>query len=197
MVKKVLFVALLSVSAVLAACGTNDDLTVSDSGAPTSASDVGDTHNAADIAFAQDMVPHHQQAIEMANQVLERGEAPSVKDLAQRIRDDQSEEIDLMRGWLAEWGEEEVDHGSDDPSMDTGPGAMRQEDMEALAQASGRDLDKMFLEMMIPHHEGAIAMADTELADGEFAEALALAERIVEAQQAEISEIEGLLAGFE
>ena len=193
--KKICLAALLCVAAGLAACGTNDDPTVTDSGGETSSSEVGDTHNAADIAFAQGMIPHHQQAIDMSNQVLERGEAPSVKDLAQRIKGDQSEEIDLMRGWLAEWGEEEVDHGSDDPSMDMG--TMPQEDMEALAQTSGRDLDKMFLEMMIPHHEGAIAMAETELADGEFADALALAERIVDAQKAEISEIQGLLAGLE
>ena len=193
--KKILVVTLLGVSALLGACGTNDDPTVSDSGSETSSSEVGDTHNDADIAFAQGMIPHHQQAIEMSNQVLERGEAPSVKDLAQRIKDDQSEEIDLMRGWLAEWGAEEVDHGADDPTMDMG--TMPQEDMEALAQASGPDLDKMFLEMMVPHHEGAISMAETELADGEFAEALALAERIVEAQKAEISEIQGLLAGLE
>lgn len=193
--KKILLATLLCTSAALAACGANDDPTVADSGGETAPAAAGDTHNEADVAFAQGMIPHHQQAIEMANQVLERGDAPSVKDLAQRIKDAQSEEIDLMRGWLAEWGEEEVDHGADDPTVDMG--TMPQEDMEALAQASGPDLDKMFLEMMIPHHEGAIAMAETELADGEFADALALAERVVDAQKAEISEIQGLLAGLE
>ena len=70
---------------------------------------------------------------------------------------------------------------------------MSAEDMEALMGASGADFDRMFLEMMIVHHEGALEMAETQIADGEFPDAIALAERIVDTQQAEIDEMNGIL----
>lgn len=201
------FVAAAVGLVLLGACGRGDNPTVAGGGttvAEGAEGDAGGSRNEADLTFAQGMIVHHQQAVEMADHVLERGEAADVKALAQRIKDAQSEEIDLIRGWLAEWGEEEAPadtpHGGGDGTdmkAKEEAGAKAKADMEALANAEGAELDKMFLEMMIPHHEQAIAMAETEVEEGEFADAIALAERIISDQRAEITEIQGLLAGRE
>lgn len=182
-----MFLALAVTAAVaLGACGGADDPVVDDAGATTTAA--GEERNDADVEFAQGMIAHHQQAVEMSDMVLERGENAEVKALAQRIKDAQTSEIELMQGWLSEWGEDEaaMDHDM--------PGQMSEEDMAKLEEASGLELDKMFLEMMVPHHESAIEMAQTEVEDGESSDAKALAERVIEDQTAEIEEIKGLLA---
>ena len=185
-----MFLALaLSAALAFSACGRADDPVVEDAGATTTAAD--EARNDADVEFAQGMIAHHQQAVEMSDMVLERGENAEVKALAQRIKDAQTSEIELMRGWLKDWGEDET---SAEHEM---PGQMSEEDMAKLEEASGAELDKMFLEMMIPHHESAIEMAETELEDGEFSDAKDLAQRVVDDQTAEIAEIKALLADFE
>lgn len=185
-----LFLALILSAAVgFTACGRADDPVVEDAGATTTEAE--QDRNDADVEFAQNMIRHHQQAVEMSAMVLERGETAEVKALAQRITDAQTSEIDLMEGWLSKWGEDE-EAGMD---MDM-PGEMSEEDMAKLEAASGRELDKVFLEMMVPHHESAIEMARIELEDGESSEAKTLAERVIEDQTAEIAEIKGLLAEF-
>jgi len=174
----------------LAACSSDDDGTVT---APEESSDAA--HNDADVAFAQGMIPHHQQAVEMAQLAEGRAEDPAVLDLAGRIEAAQAPEIEQLTAWLEEWGEDpagmegmEGMEGMDSATMST-------EDMEALEAASGPEFDRMFLEMMIEHHEGAIAMAETEIESGEFPDAVAMAEEIVATQQAEIDEMTDLLAG--
>ena len=153
-------------------------------------------HNQADIAFAQGMVPHHQQAIEMADQVPSRTTNPAVVSLADRIRAAQQPEIDKLNGWLSAWGaggstgHGSMDHGSMGHDMG---GMMSAEDMSALEQAQGPAFDRMWLQMMVEHHRGAIEMARTELRDGQHAEAKAMAQQIVDSQQAEIDEMTRLL----
>jgi len=169
----------------VAGCGSEDG---------SAGSDSTSSHNSADVAFATDMIPHHAQAIEMADMALTRAEDTDVIDLAGQIKAAQDPEIEAMSGWLEAWGEEVPDLGDDMSGMDDSmPGMMSEADMQGLADSSGAAFDRMWLTMMIEHHEGAISMAETELSDGESAEAKSLADDIIEGQQAEVTTMQGLL----
>ena len=189
--KKLLTLYLLSLALVATACGSGDDPTVNAEDQPAAA----EQHNDADVEFAQGMIPHHEQAIEMADLVIERGESEEVKALAADIKGAQGPEIETLRGWLEDWGEEESSDAGGHAGMGTGEAEtmMSEDEMVQLEQESGAELDKMFLEMMIQHHEGAITMAETEVEQGEFADAKDLAQRIVDTQQAEITTMKDLL----
>ena len=198
-------VAVAAAVALLAGCtgseqgapGTNQGTPPSASQPPASAGQ----HNEADVAFAQGMVPHHAQAIEMSQLAPERAQSEQVKNLARQIEAAQGPEIDMLTGWLQRWGAPApqsgmpgMDHGSL-PGMDHGgmQGMMAPEDMQKLQQAKGAEFDRMFLTMMIEHHEGAVTMAETELAQGQFPEAKQMAEQIISSQQAEIKTMQDLL----
>lgn len=172
-------------------------------------------HNAADISFAQQMIVHHQGAVEMADLAPSRATSQEVKDLAARIKAAQGPEIEQMQTWLTAWGSaapttasepddsmghggmsdmrEEGDLSSSAPAGMAMPGMMSDEQMQELTDATGADFDRLFLEMMIIHHQGAIEMAGTEIAEGSNPEALALAESITTSQTAEITEMQQLL----
>ncbi|WP_406630642.1 DUF305 domain-containing protein [Amycolatopsis sp. WGS_07] len=154
-------------------------------------------HNAADATFAQQMIPHHQQALEMAKMVPSRSSNPKVVDLAGRIDRAQDPEIRQMQGWLSAWGVAAASHsmpGGHEMSGDHNmTGMMSDADMKSLDAAKGPEFDRAWLDMMIKHHQGAVEMAKTELAQGADAGAKALAQRIIDAQQAEIAEMQGLL----
>lgn len=162
----------------------------------TAAADA-DAFNDADVEFAQGMIGHHEQAIEMADMALDPtvGASSEVQDLATRIKAAQDPEIELMTGWLTAWGEPVQMDTSEGHDMSSMEGMMSAEDMDALGAATGTEFDTMWLEMMIEHHEGAIAMAETEQADGLSAEAIALTDAIITAQRGEIDEMQGLLDG--
>ena len=147
--------------------------------------------NEADVTFAQLMIPHHEQAVEMSETLLAKdGIDERVRDLATQIKDAQQPEIDQLREMLSDWGQEESDMGG----MNHGGGMMSDNDMMALEDATGDDAARLFLEQMTVHHEGAIEMAEAEVTDGENAEAKELAETIVAAQTDEIATMEELLA---
>lgn len=172
----------------LAACG-NDDT----SSSATTA--VQGDFNEADVTFAQGMIPHHEQAIEMADIALDPtiGAGEQVRDLATRIKAGQDPEIVLMTGWLTAWGQPmQMDTGGvhDMSSME---GMMSAEEMDSLGMMNGVDFDSMWLTMMIRHHEGAIAMAQEVKANGSNPDVLALADQVIAAQQAEIAEMQALL----
>ncbi len=155
--------------------------------------------NDADVAFAQGMLPHHQQAVEMAQLAGDRAADPRVKDLAARIEAAQAPEIETLTGRLEDWGAGATNSsGMDHGNMDHGDmgGMMSSEDMDSLANATGAEFDRMFLDMMTAHHSGAVQMAETEIADGKNPDALAMAEEIRDTQNAEISEMQQLLAEF-
>lgn len=181
------FVALIALSGLFAACG--DDGDGADSEEPTEAPADAD-FNDADVAFAQGMIPHHRQAVEMAELADTRAESPEVIDLAGRIEGAQEPEIQQMQGWLEEWGQDEGSSDMEQGSMD---GMMSDDEMTSLEDAAGAEFDEMFLTMMIQHHEGAVEMAETELDEGQDPEARELAQTITDAQQAEIGEMQGLL----
>lgn len=141
----------------------------------------------ADIMFAQMMIPHHQQAVDMGTLAETRALNPQVKDLAAKIKSEQAPEIIQMKGWLADA------NASMDMGHDMGMGGMLSDaDMQALAAAKGAEFDKLFLEGMIAHHEGAIHMAQM-VVDSNNAEAAALGKAIIESQTAQIKFMESLL----
>lgn len=151
----------------------------------------GDTtgRNRADLTFVQGMIPHHQQAVEMATLALATNAqaSPKVKEIAGRIKAAQDPEIELMRGWLKKWGDQEAAGGHQMSGM------MSTQDLSTLAQATGANFDKMWFTMMIDHHEGAVEMAEAVKADGSDPDVKALADQIITAQQAEIIEMKNLL----
>lgn len=161
-------------------------------GADASAADA----NAADVMFAAMMIPHHEQAVEMADLVLGKdGIDPRVVDLAERIKAAQGPEVETMQEWLDDWGMDPDDAMSgDDGMMGHGDGMMSADDMESLEAANGDEASRLFLEQMIVHHEGAVDMAEAQVADGQNADAVALAESIIETQTDEIAEMKDLLA---
>lgn len=159
-------------------------------GHSTSDAPTGDA-NDADAMFASMMIVHHDQAVEMSDIVLAKDDVdPRVSDLAERIKAAQGPEIEQLQGWLDDWGVDADDAGE----MDHGDGMMSDDDLAALEAAPGPDASKLFLEQMILHHEGAVEMAEAQIADGENADAVALAQDIVDAQTAEISEMKDILA---
>ena len=186
----------------LTACGGED--------ADEAASSIPESEpfNQADVDFATDMIPHHAQALLMVDAAAPREDlSPEMTELIEGIRTEQTGEIEQMTDWLEDWdqpipdnprdhGGMEGDHGGgmDGDMMDM-PGMASQEEMDTLADASGPAFEQMWLEMMIEHHEGAIEMAEAEVADGEFPDTVALAEDITTSQAEEIETMESMLDG--
>jgi uncharacterized protein (DUF305 family) len=207
----------LTLTLVLAACG-GDDTAATDTGTnasspPAAASsataagtgEVSQAHNDADIAFAQMMIVHHRQAIAMADLAADRAQSAEVKSLAEAISAAQGPEIETMTGFLQVWdaqvpegtsadGMGRMDHGGMD--MGAMPGAMTPEMMDQLMAAQGAAFDRMFLEMMTAHHNGAIEMARIEQADGQNPQALELAATIEAGQTVEVEEMRQILASL-
>lgn len=149
--------------------------------------------NDTDVMFAQGMIPHHAQALEMAQLAEGRDAGPEVADLAAQIESAQDPEIQLMTGWLEDWDQAVPDLAIDHSAMDHGNGMMTADQMAALDDATGDEFDEMFLELMIEHHEGAIAMSETELSEGANEKAKELAQEVIDAQQAEIDQMREFL----
>lgn len=155
--------------------------------------------NDGDVAFAQLMIPHHQQAVVMADMALAHGVTGDVLTLANQIKAAQGPEIEVMTSWLSAWGAPmEMVEADGHDGMDMGgmssEGMMSDADMMNLDQAEGIDFDTMWMQMMIQHHEGAIAMANQVLTTTENADVRALAEAVVTGQTAEIATMQNLLS---
>lgn len=153
--------------------------------------------NMADVMFVQMMIPHHEQAIEMSDLILQtEGVDPEVAALAEQIRAAQAPEIDLMEQWLDEWGLPSMggmggmDHGGV-RGMD---GMLTDEQMEELRAADGVTGSRLFLELMIEHHVGAVEMAEDGIDDGRSPDVRALAQQIVTSQTAEIETMRQILS---
>lgn len=140
-----------------------------------------------DGAFVTEMVPHHEGAIEMAEIAQQRAEHPEIATLANEIIDSQSTEIEQLDAIHQRiFGEPvgAVEHGSlglADHEMGMS--------MDTASLETAKSFDREFVDMMIPHHQGAIVMARVELAEGQDEEAQALAEQIIAAQTSEIEEM--------
>jgi uncharacterized protein (DUF305 family) len=187
---------------LLSACGgdstdtTANSTTGGDAGSSSSTTDKAD-FNDADVAFVTGMTPHHAQAVEMSDLVLDSDPSAEVAALAERIKAAQTPEIAELEEMLEHFGAEDVSgggHGGDHGGDAAGHGGMMSEqDLQALDDATGPDASRLYLEAMLAHHRGAIEAAETELAEGTYADALDLAERIKADQAAEITEMEQLL----
>ncbi|CAN5484363.1 DUF305 domain-containing protein [soil metagenome] len=188
--RKILVTVAATATLSLTACG-GDDTSTEPSAVQTA--DNGEVFNGADVTFATDMLPHHAQALEMVDLTEGRTLDPAVQALADAIRGAQAPEIDTMTGWLTSWGEEVPDTSAGMGDMDM-TGMMSSEDMTALADASDAEFEDMWLTMMVEHHTGAVEMAKVEQTDGEFTDAIALAESIETSQEAEIATMKELLA---
>ncbi|GEP35546.1 hypothetical protein NSZ01_33140 [Nocardioides szechwanensis] len=151
--------------------------------------------NDADAAFLEGMIPHHEQALQMAVLAQTRAQSPEVRALAARIAAAQAPEILVMSDWLVDQGLEVPDHAHRDMDGDL-HGMLSDDQMAALADADGAAFDELFLTGMVQHHEGAVAMALTVLSEGEDQRVNELAGDVNATQTAEIARMESLLAGL-
>lgn len=178
----------------------------------------GEEFNQADVDFATAMIPHHAQAVQMANLADGRPLTAELRTLVEDIHTAQVSEVETMVTWLTDWGQEIPEtsmdhvngghgHDSDSDSEGSGssdsghgghgdmPGMMTAAEMDDLEQSSDADFPELWMTMMIEHHRGAIEMAETEQEDGHAADAVELARTIAEAQVDEIATMEALLGG--
>jgi len=154
----------------------------------------GADHNQADIMFAQMMIPHHSQAVEMSDIILAKAGMPAdVIALATKIKAAQAPEIKQMTGWLTGWN---LPTMMSDHSGHGMAGMVDDDGIEKLKSATGTEAARLFLQQMIGHHEGAIDMAQQEISAGKFPDAVKLGHDIVAAQQAEITQMKQLLAAL-
>ncbi|GAA1599969.1 DUF305 domain-containing protein [Kribbella sancticallisti] len=195
--------ALVLISAVaLAGCGDDSDSgsmpgmnhgdKPATSATGTASASAGE-HNDADVDFATHMIPHHQQAIQMANMAGYLATTAEVKKLATSIKAAQDPEIKQLTAWLVGWGEPvpTPDHGGH--GGEPMPGMMTEDEMSDLGNADGSAFDRMWTQLMIKHHEGAVAMAKTEQSTGKNATAIELAKKIETSQTKEIATLKRLL----
>jgi len=192
---------LVLVTAVgLGACSSDHSGMSGMSSSTTIAIPANAKYNATDIGFAQGMIPHHAQAIEMADLALTNTKNPDVLALANKIKAAQSPEIVKLSGWLRDWGQTvpstasgSMDHDMSGASGMMMDGMMSKADMDRLETSTGAKFDRLWIELMIQHHEGAVKMSKTEVAGGKNPDAIALAQAIISSQQAEITTMESLL----
>lgn len=209
--KLVAGLAALTVVTAASACDNSatKDAASGSAASQTSTAAAASAHNHADMMFAHMMIPHHQQAVQMSDMILaKQGIDPRVVQLATQIKAAQGPEIDTMRGWLDQWGMGGMPGMSgmpgmpgmgdmpgmggmgDMPGMD---GMMSPADMQALQTAQGVAASRLFLTQMVEHHQGAIAMAENEIKNGQSTEAITLAKSIASSQQQEIATMNEIL----
>jgi uncharacterized protein (DUF305 family) len=162
-------------------------------------------HSQQDVMFAQMMIPHHEQALEMSVVALATSSNEDVLDLAQRIFDGQGPEIELMHSWIDSAARDggmshEMPDGTmmGDDIMGGGvmEGMVSDEVLAELSTLESPEFDRLFLELMIGHHEGALAMVQM-IEGSDNAEARALAQEITAAQEAEIAQMKLVLEGLD
>ncbi|OBF28396.1 DUF305 domain-containing protein [Mycobacterium sp. ACS1612] len=152
-------------------------------------------YNADDVAFATNMIPHHQQAVDLSALVPGRSTNPQLVDLAKQISAAQQPEIEVMKVLLVQWNENpdtNSGHGGHSTAMQ---GMVDDATMTKLRSLNGAEFDKLWLDSMISHHQGAIEMAKAEIANGDNVDAKNLAGKIVAAQEAEIGQMKQMLGG--
>jgi uncharacterized protein (DUF305 family) len=164
---------------------------------------VTQAHNQADITFVQNMIPHQVQTVEMSKLAPDHASDAQVKSVASTIQAAQQAELDQMNGFLQVWNtppplSAEAPAGAPNPDdmgltdHDTMPPMMAPETVTQLSSVTGPTFDKMFLRTMTAHHMGAIAMATTELRNGQNPDAKVLAQRIIDVRRSEIIEMRAM-----
>ncbi|KQN89593.1 DUF305 domain-containing protein [Arthrobacter sp. Leaf69] len=196
--KKTLTISAAAMAAVIALAGCSASSTpgssmpgmVHSTGSAMPGSSAAADHNGSDTMFAQAMIPHHAQAVEMSDIILKKqGVDARITALATKIKAAQAPEIDKMTGWLGDWNEP-----TQAPGGHSMTGMMSGDDLTKLGAAQGTDAAMLFLSQMIAHHEGAVEMANAEVRSGKNAEAVMLAKDIAASQTGEIQDMKDLLA---
>ncbi|MEU8677778.1 DUF305 domain-containing protein [Streptomyces sp. NPDC048560] len=187
--------AVAAAALLLAACGDNSPDSPSSS-PESNASAAPRAFNDADVTFAQAMIPHHQEALEMAGMADGRASDQRIRTLAGQIEEAQAPEIKTLRSWLTSWGKPEspgMEHSGTGHGGGDMPGMMSDEDMDALVDAVGTDFDRRFAQMMIEHHNGAIDMAKDEQENGLSGAAKKFAGKVIDDQSTEIKQMQSVL----
>jgi uncharacterized protein (DUF305 family) len=171
---------------VLTACGGSSTQNAGETKSPT--------HNLADVVFATHMIPHHQQGADLAAMAPAHTGNPDLIKLASGITSAQMPEIKMLASMVTQWSvQPDADtHGPDDTAM-TGmvdPGTLTK-----LGSLNGPDFDKLWLQSMIGHHQGAVDMANTEIKNGKNPEAVAMAKKMASTQQGEIDQMVKMRGG--
>ena len=194
--------AVLASALVLTACGggSGSDTAAGNAGGSTSSPSAETaTSNAADLAFLTGMKPHHEQAVKMSEMVLAADPPPEVAAIAKQIEGAQGPEIKQMTTMLGALGQEvdgQAHSGGQSMGMAGHEGMMSDQMMADLDGATGTEAARLYLEGMIRHHQGAIEASEAELVDGAYPPALKLADEIKQAQGAEITTMQALLASL-
>lgn len=137
-----------------------------------------------DLQFIDTMMAHHQSAIDMAKMAESKALHAELKKYALIVVEDQEREIAQMKQWRKQWYVDQPKaENMDLPGMRD---SMKGMNMDHLKTMAGTDFDRMFLDMMIPHHQGAVTMAKDALLKSEHTEIKTLAQQIMDAQQKEI-----------
>lgn len=177
-----LFIVVLAALALLVGCSNNSNNAAK--------------FSSTDLMFADMMIPHHEQAIEMSDLALSHSKNPEIVALAKKIKAAQAPEIEQMKLWSDDGDPDHMGHDMMEDFDYSGHGMMGmldEEQISELERATGVEFDRLFLKGMIAHHEGAIDMAEI-VVDSENEEAAALGKEIIESQTAEIEEMKTLLA---
>ena len=196
-----------SVAAVSCRSATPASPQIIQPGAPGQASRVVDAAAAADVSkvpftpadvrFMQGMIGHHAQALDMTALVATRSSSEAIRKLAQRIELSQADEIKMMQEWLTGRGQKVPDqHAHHAPGATLMPGMLTAGEMARLAQATGPEFDRLFLEFMIKHHEGALTMVQDLFAQpgaGQESDVFAFASDVDADQRMEIDRMRAAL----
>lgn len=197
----------VAATVTLSACSSSGNQAASSSTSASTAigsasASATQAHNPADVTLAQNMLPCHQQAIQMSDIILaEQGIDPRVVQLANQIKAVEGPEIQQMQSWLSQWGQPAMPMMPSKSTMPSPGGGMpgmqgmmmSPEQMTALQNALGVDASKQFLTMMIQNHQGAITMAQSEIDSGQYPPAVAMAHSIFTSEQQEINTVQGIL----
>ncbi len=200
MKRTMITVAFVALAIPLSACGSSNMSSMkATTAAPAASIAAGKAaFNDPDTTFAEGMIPHHEQAIEMADMALDpsAGASAKITALAKAVKAAQDPEIATMKGWLTAWGKAPsggmagMDH-----STTAMPGMMSAADMTTLGIMKAAAFDKAWATMMIAHHKGAIDMAKTVIKNGASADVKTLATAMIKGQQTEIDQMTALLKG--
>jgi uncharacterized protein (DUF305 family) len=208
------WIAAVGLAVAVTACSSDEDEPESDSPRVVQLGGPGETgrelsedeiaeleepaaYSAADVAFAQNMIPHHEQALEMIALIDKRSQSPDVPKIAERMQVSQRTEIGLLEDWLTARDEEvpsgQHHHGAHHEQLM--PGMLTDAEMEQLTDSRGRVFDRLFVQYMIRHHEGAMIMVEDLLASGNGQEPnlFQIAQQISSDQAIEIARMKQLL----
>jgi uncharacterized protein (DUF305 family) len=152
-------------------------------------------YNADDVAFATNMIPHHRQAVDLSALVADRSTNADLIALANQISAEQQPEINVMKVLLVQWNENPDTNSGHQGHGNTMAGMVDEPTMTKLESLNGAEFDKLWLQSMIGHHQGAIEMAKAEIANGDNVDAKSLAQKIVTTQEAEIGQMKQMLGG--